>query len=529
MMARAMSQPVPAATREMLQELVHQFSDPFAFYRELVQNAIDAGSERVEISLRFEPALPRGLATVQVQDWGEGMNREVIERFLLTKFRSSKEKDPTKIGKFGIGFMSVFAPGPELVVVETGRGDEAWRLLLHPDHRYELLRRPEAMRGTRVVLHKELSAPDYSAFVKSSFDALRRWCRHSEVEISFAAGGADGSPPDAARLVREPFTLDAPFAVEYRDRHTQILAGPSRIDPPTYGFYNRGLTLLETQEPFFPGVTLKVISSRLEHTLTRDNVRRDASFERVLASARKLIDGPLMRRLPGELRRSADGEGSWDDYLTLLSFARTRLPPDKLWLRQPSGPGVQGKALRRARRALLFAHGRDPLVDALLAQGTNVLLADSSLRPIERARESLELPEALRVSDAFAMALRRSRDDAAPVLCLALQSLLDAAGCRAGRVQVGEVLGAGARRLCVCVEDFGRPAAAADALRSPFASPAPALLCLNGADRRVARAIQLAATGPHLAALLVFRLLALRFGRLDEHTYWKATETVLLS
>ena len=182
-MARAMTDPAPSGSQEMLRELVHQFSDPLAFFRELVQNAIDAGSQRVEVLLRFEPGLPRGIAIACVRDWGEGMTREVIETYLLTKFRSSKEKDPTKIGKFGIGFMSVFAPGPELVVVETGRGKEAWRLLLHPDHRYDLLRHPEQLQGTRVSLHKELSAPDYAAFARGSREALRRWCRHAEPSL----------------------------------------------------------------------------------------------------------------------------------------------------------------------------------------------------------------------------------------------------------------------------------------------------------------------------------------------------------
>ena len=105
------------AYADLLPDLIHQFSDPFAFYRELIQNSIDAGSARIEVRLRFTPGATRGTATAVVQDWGEGMNRQVIDDYLLTKFRSSKENDLTKIGKFGIGFLSVFAPEPGAVVV----------------------------------------------------------------------------------------------------------------------------------------------------------------------------------------------------------------------------------------------------------------------------------------------------------------------------------------------------------------------------------------------------------------------------
>ena len=39
------------AAQGMVRDLVSQFSDTLAFYRELIQNAIDAGSNRVDVSL----------------------------------------------------------------------------------------------------------------------------------------------------------------------------------------------------------------------------------------------------------------------------------------------------------------------------------------------------------------------------------------------------------------------------------------------------------------------------------------------
>ena len=272
---------------KLADDLIHQFADPFAFYRELVQNSLDAGSARIEVTLRYLPGSP-GVATASVADWGEGMTRDTIERYLLTKFRSSKAGDLTKIGKFGVGFMSVLAPAPQLVVIDTGRDGEDWRVLLNPDLSYELRRAPEPVEGTRVTLHKEMTPAEYRDFATGSERALRRWCKHADADITFAAGDADGGAPGAPEAVREPFTVDAPYQVEHREEGTWIVAGVAR-GAPTCGFFNRGLTLLESDEAMLPGVSFKIQSRYLEHTLTRDNVRRDNVRRRGLVGHRVCV------------------------------------------------------------------------------------------------------------------------------------------------------------------------------------------------------------------------------------------------
>ncbi|MHB8879860.1 MAG: ATP-binding protein [Myxococcaceae bacterium] len=422
----------------MVEQLVHQFSDPFAFYRELIQNGIDAGSSRIEVLLRFEPGRQKGLATATVQDWGEGMNREIIETYLLTKFRSSKENDLTKIGKFGIGFMSVFSPAPELVVVETGRDGEYWRILFHPDRRYELLRCPEPVEGTRVILHKEMSAADYMHFSFRSREAIGRWCRHSEADVTFAAGDEGGEPPGAPASLRQPFGVDAPFQVEYREEGTLIVAGPARTDPPECGLYNRGLTLLETSEPFFPGVTFKIVSRYLEHTLTRDNVRRDRQFDRAMGLVKKLIEGPMRQRLPEELQKAASARDEGKDYGALLSFALGRLPPDELWFRRANGGTVRGREVRKTlgrAGALLFAPAAaagqpDSLVAALEQDGLVVLLADSSGPSIEVVRQALKADRALPAAEAYCVARPEPAAEPGQLLLKALGPLLEAGGVR---------------------------------------------------------------------------------------------------
>src|SRR4051794_16186228 len=108
-------------------DVIAQFADPNAFYRELVQNSIDAGTPSIDIRLDYDDAEHR--MHIVVRDRGAGMTREIIENQLLVLFRSTKEHDHTKIGKFGIGFASVLAPSPDVVIVQSAR--DGRRLTLH--------------------------------------------------------------------------------------------------------------------------------------------------------------------------------------------------------------------------------------------------------------------------------------------------------------------------------------------------------------------------------------------------------------
>jgi molecular chaperone HtpG len=507
---------VAEAGADLIEDLVHQFSDPFAFYRELIQNSIDAGSSRIEVSLRYEPGAEGGLLRAQVADWGEGMTRGIIEQDLVTKFRSTKEGDLTKIGKFGIGFLSVFAPAPEVVVLETGRDGEDWRVLFHPDRSYELLRSPEPVEGTRVTLYKRMAPAEYREFAARSEEAVRRWCRHSTADVAFAAGADDGSPPPPQRAVREPLVADAPFQLEAADERTRIVAGPARRDPPDVGFYNRGLTLFETREALVPGISFKVVSDLLEHTLTRDNVLRDKSFSRVVARVEKLR-GPLAARLPEELRAAAADPARGEDYLALLRTARSWLAAKDLVLPGAAGP-LPFELLRRHAadlQAAVWGDPQGPVVRSLVAQGIPVLWGpEGQLHAIlVAARELLEGPthEAQRV---FTLATVEA-GPAGEGLCRETLTLLRALGARVARVLVGSVAGAGADRPAVLVREPGVAEPVARATSSPLERGAPPVLVLNRADPRVRDALAVSETRPRLAGYLCTRLLAVSHGALD--------------
>ncbi len=267
-----------------LELLIGQFTQPLAFLRELVQNSLDAGSNRVDVAVRFEEA--QGCAVVEVADTGEGMDREIIDQQLTRLFSSSKEGDFTKIGKFGIGFVSVFAVHPQAVVVDTARGGEAWRVLFHPDRTFDRIALDEMVDGTRVQVYVPTARQKLEQFRRECRDTVVYWCRHCEVEIRF-----DG------RALNQPFALDAPYQFHHAVPGTEVVVAPSDDPRPTFGFYNRGLTLLEGRGSPLPGVAFKIRSRYLEHTLTRDQVIQDEHFEKAMRIVREVA----LKKMPLQL------------------------------------------------------------------------------------------------------------------------------------------------------------------------------------------------------------------------------------
>ena len=49
-----MSSPAPVDVGDALDDLINQFSDPMSFFRELIQNALDAGCDEVDVDFEFE-------------------------------------------------------------------------------------------------------------------------------------------------------------------------------------------------------------------------------------------------------------------------------------------------------------------------------------------------------------------------------------------------------------------------------------------------------------------------------------------
>ena len=274
--------------RSIVDRVVAQFSDPFAFLRELVQNSIDAGSGQVE----FEMDYVQGCSVLTCCDTGEGMDEHLIETRLTRVFASSKQGDLTKIGQFGIGFLSVFALEPRDVVIDTGRNGRSWRVHFHSDRTFTTAPLSHPVEGTQIrwvkpqpqIAHARMQA-DFKA-------TLQKWCPFVPARLSFNG-----------QLIHHDFAFADPLAVLFREPGTEIALRPCHPEPGWTSYYQHGLTLAERQEPLVAGVQIRINSRFLEHTMTRDRLQQDRGFEKAVELVHRALRELLLPHLLAEVRR----------------------------------------------------------------------------------------------------------------------------------------------------------------------------------------------------------------------------------
>ncbi|HEY8377038.1 MAG TPA: ATP-binding protein, partial [Nannocystis sp.] len=364
---------------DALESLVHQFADPWAFLRELVQNAIDAGAAQIDVRLDHDPG--RGVMIIEVADTGEGMTREIIDTRLTRLFSSSKEGDYTKIGRFGIGFVSVFALDPELVCVDTGRAGEYWRVVFRRDRTFERIRLESPVEGTTIRLYKAAGPADVDHARKRARETLEYWCKHVRVELRLDD-----------ELISRPMDLDGLCKVEHREEGTSLVMALSPEPVALRGYYHGGLTLHEEYDDSLPHIAFKLDSRFLEHTLTRDNVIRDDNFDKAMKIIAEVARGRVITALLAVLAREVSSPSLPPDQRDLLYRCAAAQfgagPPDPAWMEHAvipvhGGPPLSLSALRARKDRLWRAPRRTPLIDRMLAEGHTVVACDDN-DPVER-------------------------------------------------------------------------------------------------------------------------------------------------
>ena len=195
-----------------LQTLIHQFSDPLSFYRELVQNALDAGSLHVSVTTTYDDSKEE--AQISIEDSGSGMTSHVIDTQLTRLFASKKDGDLTRIGKFGIGFVSVFALGPKRVTLETACDGEAWQVEFLENGEFQRAPLQNPREGTLIRVFKDMSKEEFFTLRRDSRKTLLYWCKHVGGEILF--NGEE---------LNRPFKVEAPVLYRWSEPDTEIVMG----------------------------------------------------------------------------------------------------------------------------------------------------------------------------------------------------------------------------------------------------------------------------------------------------------------
>lgn len=289
----------------IVENLVTQFSSAFDCLRELVQNSIDAGSPQIETWMEFERGKTHeGVIAIHVDDFGEGMDEHIIDHQLTTLFASAKENDLTKIGKFGIGFVSVFALKPKGVLLHTGRAGEYWEVFFHEDRSFSKTQLDYPVEGTQITLFMEGDYRRYKEFVRDVRSTLKHWCQHSETDITFEDRSPEPGKFAEMESINEPFAVPGDCLVEVAHQGTEMVL--AYTSSPHYGFYNRGLALaysrhgedvLFERASRYRQIGFKIKSRYLEHTLSRETIMRDANYEKAM----QLLDDAVNQNLLGKL------------------------------------------------------------------------------------------------------------------------------------------------------------------------------------------------------------------------------------
>jgi len=359
------SRPFEADVAKLLQLMVHSvYSETSVFLRELISNAADA-CERLRYEAIAAPALlgedPKSRITVAldadkrlltVEDNGIGMSGDEMVEALGTIARSGTkafldrieqaqpEEETALIGRFGVGFYSVFMVAERVEVISRRAGADT-AFIWSSDGKGSFSVAPvdpvatEAPpRGTRVVLHLMESAKEYTE--RYTIERLVK-AQSGHVPVPIAIIEKSGAEPaevtDGAALWAKP--KSSITAAEYTDFYRSI-AG--QFDEPalTIHFHAEGRHDY-TSLFFIPGARpfdlfdpdrkgrVKLYVKRIFITDDADILPRYLRFVRGLVdsadlplnvSREKIQESPLLAairkgatsRVLGELERLADKE-----------------------------------------------------------------------------------------------------------------------------------------------------------------------------------------------------------------------------
>lgn len=262
----------------IVEELSQQFADPEDSYRELSQNAIDSKTKKLNVFSQIENIDDEhSQLTLTFKDFGCGMTQKERDEFFLKLFKSSKEKDKKKIGKYGIGISSIFALNLEELIVSSQseiQGENGWMMHvkgIENSPSYKFFDKTQEESGTTITLVRKLKTTNIQNQVKKISEKISFFCERSRIPI-IINGKNITKPFDLNTEIRISKATDSlEFVIGYdgRSKH-EIFNNRLKLE--------EGILGINKFSENWKGVSILASSYKFKHTFSRDSVIRDDNF-----------------------------------------------------------------------------------------------------------------------------------------------------------------------------------------------------------------------------------------------------------
>jgi hypothetical protein len=279
-------------------------------FGELIQNFIDSYPSDVPIEDR-KGEIETGIDWISLTDYGEGLNMDKI-KLLLTLGGTDKDKDPSKIGMFGIGFFSIFNPrlGTKQVKVTTiceGQPVEILFIVENPDKRPQIKTR---------VLSDEITFSTKIEVRFKKFSSVQKCLNHAEKALLYYPcqvsinGTLFRSVWVKAKEKGNVIHVDGALSGfleynNYQEDVTMLCKYEFITMGYIYGFSKGGHNIKHDlrdykhkQTPFLPRYSATINNNLLSVTISRDGYYLNYHFDRSVDFLNKMLLQKLVTELP---------------------------------------------------------------------------------------------------------------------------------------------------------------------------------------------------------------------------------------
>jgi len=276
-----------------------QFSEPLLCFRELVQNSVDAEAKKIEIKTGYDK--DKQLLEIQVIDDGAGMSLDNIRTY-LTLFDSTKDTNIKKIGQMGAGKVFAHALKPKLMTVETGNGEQGYRVVFNPDLSGKILE-TTPHEGTNVRLFIPMKLTKARAFNKKLEEVVGEWCKYIKTPL-FING----------QKINEPFKIKGDYVERIEE---EGLEAEIAFKSFGYEFFKGGILLEKTHYLYsrdnekgdilslFGGL---VNAERVDFPISRNGVVRNEEYYELIRTVKKNIVKKFTPRFIDEIKDKIDSK-----------------------------------------------------------------------------------------------------------------------------------------------------------------------------------------------------------------------------